>query len=222
MTAEYSDTYTSPVQRILIADDHVIVRRGIMQILLTVFSALEFGEAASADATLAAVSSGHWDLVILDLSLPGRGGLDILPALRRQEPDLAVLVLTMHTEEQYVRRAFRNGASGYLTKVEPTDRLIEAATRVLAGSKYLSPEMAERMAYTLDPSYTSPPHATLSLREFESLRLYGNGLQTAQIASALGVSVRTVRSYRLGLLHKLSLKSTQEIIYYAHRNGFVD
>jgi DNA-binding NarL/FixJ family response regulator len=166
MMTEHTDTESSLIKRILIADDHSIVRRGIKQILLTGFSALDFGEAGSGQAVLEAVGSGHWDLLILDLSLPDRNGLDLVPELRRLAPELRVLVLTMHPEEQYALRLFRSGVSGYLTKDSATDQLIEAATKVLAGGKYLSPEMAERMAQTLDGSQPGAPHEALSTREF--------------------------------------------------------
>jgi two-component system, NarL family, invasion response regulator UvrY len=208
-------------QRVLIADDYAIVRRGIEQTLCSGFSGLQFSEAGCAQAVLEAVRSQPWDLLILDLSLPDRSGLDIMPELRRLAPNLAVLVLTMHTEEQYALALLRSGVSGYLTKESAPEKLIEAVTKVMAGGKYIGPEMAERLALALSTPNPPAPHASLSPRELQIMRSIAAGMRPAQIAAALSCSPKTVATHRARILRKLNLKSTQQIIYYANRAGLV-
>ncbi|MEP7356138.1 MAG: response regulator transcription factor [Anaerolineales bacterium] len=208
--------------RILIADDHAVVRRGVSQILSGAFSPLEIREAASGQEVLAAIRQGQWDLLILDIGMPGGSGLEIMPALKQHAPELRILVLTIHAEEQFALRLLKSGISGYLTKERAPEELISAVKKILAGGKYVSPMLAERIAMSLDTSVDKLLHESLSDREFQVMRMIASGLSVAQIAEALSLHVRTVGTFRRHILRKLNLKSTQEIAYYAIRAGLID
>ncbi len=214
-------TSTTPL-RILVADDHAVVRRGVSQILKETFGPLEVGEAASGQEVMAAVRQGHWDLLTLDIGMPGGSGLEIMHALRQLAPDLRILVLTIHAEEQFALRLLKSGISGYLTKERAPEELIVAVKKILAGGKYVSPMLAERIAMSLDTSVNKLLHESLSDREFQVMRMIASGLSVAQIAHALSLHVRTVGTFRRHILRKLNLKSTQEIAYYAIRAGLID
>jgi DNA-binding NarL/FixJ family response regulator len=208
--------------RIVVADDHAVVRRGVSQILKDAFSALEIREAASGQDVLAAVRQGRWDLLILDIGLPNGSGLEIMPALRQLVPDLRILVLTVHAEEQFALRLLKSGIAGYLTKERAPEELVLAVKKILSGGKYVSPMLAERIAMSLDTSVDKLLHESLSDREFQVMRMIASGLSVAQIAQALSLHVRTVGTFRRHILRKLNLKSTQEIAYYAIRAGLID
>jgi two-component system invasion response regulator UvrY len=208
--------------RILVADDHAVVRRGVTQILSGNFSPLEVAEASSGQAVLAAVRKGPWDLLILDIGMPDGSGLEIMPAIRQLMPDLRILVLTIHAEEQFALRLLKSGISGYLTKERAPEELVQAVKKILGGGKYVSPMLAERIAMSLDTSADKLLHESLSDREFQVMRMIASGLSVAQIAKALSLHVRTVGTFRRHILRKLNLKSTQEIAYYAIRAGLVD
>jgi two-component system, NarL family, invasion response regulator UvrY len=208
--------------RVLIADDHPVVRLGVQQILATSFSPLEFGEAETGQAVLDMVRSAAWDLLVLDIGLPGRSGLEIMPELKRLAPDLRILILTMHAEEQFALRLFKSGVAGYLTKERAPDELIEATKKILGGGKYVSNALAERIALSLDASIDRLPHETLTDREFQVMRMMASGMTVAQIAKALSLHVRTVGSFRRHILRKPNLHSTPEIAYYAIRGGLID
>jgi two-component system, NarL family, invasion response regulator UvrY len=210
------------VIRILIADDHAILRRGLKEILTREFKDVLCGEAASAQQALAQAQNQAWDLVILDVTMPGRSGVDLLKDLKRVRPRLPVLVLSMHPEDQYGKRVLKAGAAGYMNKESAPDELIGAIRKVLAGGRYVSPHLAEKLAVDLGKATGRPAHETLSDREFEVLRMIASGKTVSQIASELHLSVTTVSTYRGRILEKMNLSSTAELMRYALLNHLVD
>ncbi len=208
--------------RILIADDHAILRRGLKEILEREIKDVVCGEAASAQQALAQAESRDWDLVILDVSMPGRSGVDMLKDLKRMRPKLPVLVLSMHPEDQYGKRVLKAGAAGYMNKESAPDELIKAVRKLLTGGRYVSAMLAEKLALDLGEQAGQPAHETLSDREFEVLRMIGSGKTVSQIAGELHLSVTTVSTYRARVLEKMSLTSTAELMRYALRNRLVD
>jgi DNA-binding NarL/FixJ family response regulator len=210
------------VIRLLVADDHAIVRRGLRQIVAEAPDLSVAGEAATADEVLARVEERSWDVVILDLSLPGGNGLDLLGEVKRRRPDLPVLILTVHSEEQYAVRALRAGAAGYLTKESAPEQLVEAVRKVVRGGKYVSPAVAERLAFTLGRDVDRPPHEALSDREYQVLRMVASGKTVSEIAEALSLSVKTVSTYRSRILEKMEMKTNAELTHYAIKNRLVD
>jgi two-component system, NarL family, invasion response regulator UvrY len=210
------------VIRLLVADDHAIVRRGLRQIVADAPDLSVAGEAATADEVLARVEERSWDAVILDLSLPGGNGLDLLAEVKRRRPDLPVLILTVHSEDQYAVRALRAGAAGYLTKESAPELLVEAVRKVVRGGKYVSPAVAERLAFNLGKDADRPPHETLSDREYQVLRMVASGKTVSEVAEALSLSVKTVSTYRTRILEKMGMKTNAELTHYAIKNGLVD
>ena len=210
--------------RILIADDHAILRRGLKEILVRELEGVECGEAGSAQQVLSEVQSDNWDLLILDVMMPGRSGLDILRDLKGLRPKLPVLVLSTYPEALLGKRALKAGASGYMNKECAPEDLIKAVRRVLAGGRYVSPALAEMLALDLELNRRGdePLHARLSDREMEVLRLMGTGKTVSQIADLLHLSVTTVSTYRAHILEKMQLTTTAELISYALRNGIVE
>lgn len=208
--------------RILIADDHPIVRRGLKEILVRELNDVICGEAGNAQQVLHLVQDQNWDLVILDVSMPGRSGLDILKDLKAIRPKLPILVLSMHPESQLGKRALRTGASGYMTKESAPEELIKAVRKVLAGGRYVSSAFGERLAWDLDAQVERPDHEKLSPREFEVLRMIALGKTVTQIAEDLHLSVPTVSTHRAHILQKLSLTTTAELIRYALLHRVVD
>ena len=207
--------------RVLIADDHAIVRRGLIEILRREFKDAVCGEAENAQQTLQ-VQAHDWDLVILDITMPGRSGVDALADLKRVKPNLPVLVLSMHPEDQYGKRVLRAGASGYMNKGSAPEELIKAIRRVLAGGRYVSPALAEVLASDLGRGGDRPLHERLSDRELEVLRMIGSGKAVSQIAEVLHLSVTTVSTYRARILEKMNLTTTGELMSYALRHRFAD
>jgi DNA-binding NarL/FixJ family response regulator len=207
------------VIRLLVADDHEIVRRGLRQIVAEAQDLTVAGEAATAEEVLLRVGERSWDAVILDLSLPGGNGLDLLAEVR---PDLPVLILTIHSEEQYAIRALRAGAAGYLTKESAPEQLVEAVRKVVRGGKYVSPAVAERLAYNLGRDPDRPLHETLSDREYEVLRMVASGQTVSEVAEALALSVKTVSTYRTRILEKMGMKTNAELTHYAIKNRLVE
>lgn len=201
--------------RVLIADDHAIVRRGLKETIRETFPKATFGEAATAQEALERVRQQDWDIVILDISMPGRSGLDILADLKRLRAKLPVLFLSMHPEEQYARRSLKAGAAGYLTKESIPDELKTAVRRVSAGGRYVSASLAERLAFDLREGGDLPVHELLSDREFQVLRMIAEGKTIKNIADDLSLSVKTVSTYRARILEKTGLKTTAELIRYA-------
>lgn len=201
--------------RILIADDHAVVRRGLKQILEEAVTGLVSGETANAEETVAAVREHDWDLVILDMSMPGTSGLTTLRDLKQLRPRLPILFLSIHPEEQYAPRVLRAGAAGYLTKDSAPNQLVDAVRKVLSGGKYVSPALAERLAQHLAVDAKNSLAETLSNREIEVLRKLGEGKTVTSIAAELGLSVKTVSTYRARIMVKLGANSTAELIRYA-------
>jgi DNA-binding NarL/FixJ family response regulator len=201
--------------RVLIADDHAVVRRGLKETVLEAFSKVTFGEAKTGQETLELVRRHDWDLVILDISMPGRSGLDILAELKKFRPRLPVLFLSMHPEEQYARRALKSGAAGYLTKESVADELKSAVKRVLGGGRYVSQTLAEKLAFDLREHGELPIHELLSDREFQVLRMIAEGKTIKGIAEELCLSVKTVSTYRARILEKTGMKTTAQLIRYA-------
>jgi two-component system, NarL family, invasion response regulator UvrY len=208
--------------RILIADDHEVVRQGVRQILVDEFDRITFGEAVNAAELLARAGQQKWDLVLLDISMPGRSGLEALAELKRQQPKVAVLVLSMFAEREYALRALKSGAAGYLTKQSLGRDLVAAVKKVLQGGRYISPALAELLAADLDANDNRPPHQTLSNREYEVMKLIAAGKSVKEIAGELSLGDKTVFTYRARLLEKLGLKSDVDIARYALRHGLVE
>ena len=208
--------------KVLIADDHAILRRGLKEILARELEGAVCGEAKDAQQVLASVQSDQWDLVILDLSMPGRSGLDVLRDIKGMRPKLAVLVLSMHPEDQYGKRILKAGAAGYMNKESAPEELIKAIRKVLAGGRYVSPALAERLALDLNEDVTRPLHEALSDREFEVLRMIASGKTLTQIAGELYLSVATVSTYRTRILEKMNMTTTAQIMRYALSNHLVD
>jgi two-component system invasion response regulator UvrY len=210
------------VIKVLIADDHAILRRGLKEILTHQLEGVVCGEAKDAQQVLAQVQSDQWDLVILDLSMPGRSGLDVLKDIKGMQPKLPILVLSMHPEDQYGKRIPKAGASGYMNKESAPEDLIKAIRKVLAGGRYVSPALAERLALHLNEDATRPLHETLSDREFEVLRMIASGRTVTQISEELHLSVATVSTYRARILEKMQMTTSAQVMHYAFSNRLVD
>ena len=210
------------MMKILIADDHAIVRRGLVQILADCPDTILVDEASDGNEALAKVDGGEFDLVLLDISMPGRGGLDVLKELKSRHPRLPVLVLSMHPEEQYAVRALRSGASGYLTKGSASDELVHAIRKVLSGGKYINSSLAEKLADALDSHAEEKLHETLSNREYQVLRMIGSGKTATRIALEMSLSVKTISTFRGRILHKMRMKNNAELTCYAIQNNLID
>jgi DNA-binding NarL/FixJ family response regulator len=208
--------------RILIADDHPVVRAGLRQILAEAIQPLQTAEAANAAEVLHALETGCWDLLLLDVSMPDRGGIDILKDVKARLPRLPVLMLSAHSEEQFAVRALRAGAAGYLTKDVVTDELIGAVRKVAGGGRYVTEALAERLAAGLDETAMRAPHELLSDREYQVLRGIGHGRTVSEIAAEMHLSVKTISTYRARLLEKLGLTSNAQLTRYALDNNLVD
>jgi len=207
--------------RVLIADDHSIVRRGLKQLLIDEFGSIQVGEAANARELLEIAAKSAWDIVLLDITMPGPSGLDVLKQLKDTCPAARVLVLSMHPEEQYAVRVLKAGAAGYVTKNTAAEVVPNAIRKVLAGGIYVSNALAEDLAQSLAGPSSKTPQENLSDREFQVLRLIGGGKSVKEIAFELSLSVKTVSTYRTRLLHKLNLSGTAELIRYALKEGLV-
>lgn len=207
--------------RILIVDDHAVVRRGLKQILNEAFRAAIFGEADSAQSALDKTMHEQWDAVVLDISMPGRGGVEVLKDIKKLRPKLPVLVLSMHPEDQFAVRVIRSGAAGYMTKESAPEELVGAVKKILEGGRYLSPELAEKLVLYLDIDPQKQPHESLSDREFQVLLMIGEGKTVRNIARELSLSDKTVSTYRTRLLEKMCLKNSAELIHYAVHHGLV-
>jgi DNA-binding NarL/FixJ family response regulator len=207
--------------RILIVDDHPIVRQGLRQTLADATDVGEIGEAANGQQALDLVRQSDWDAVVLDIGLPGRGGLDILKDIKHERPRLPVLILSMHPEDQYAIRALRAGAGGYLTKEAATEKLVDAIRKITSGGRFISPSLAERLAIELTDT-AGPPHASLSDREFEVLRLIASGLPVSGIADRMCLSVKTISTYRARILEKMRMKNNAELMQYVLTNRLLE
>jgi len=207
--------------RVLIVDDHAIVRRGLRELLSDEFRGAAFGEASTAQQALEQISKKEWDVALLDITLPGRSGLDLLKEVKAARPRLPVLVLSVHPEDQFAVRVLKAGAEGYLTKESAPEELVNAIRKILAGGQYVSPTLAEKLALGLRKDSTRAPHETLSDREYEIMCCIASGKTVTEIARELSLSPKTISTYRARLLEKLRVKNNAEIIRYAIRNGLV-
>lgn len=208
--------------KILIVDDHAVVRRGMKQILDEELGDATYGEAASAVEALQKLSRQCWDLIVLDISLPGRSGLDLLKELRSTFGGIPVLVVSIHPEEVYAVRVLRAGGAGYLSKDSAASELGKAVRKILSGGRYVSSALAEYLATHLDGACEHEPHELLSDREYEVLRLISCGKTAPEIADILHISAKTVSTYRTRLLRKMGLRTNADIAAYAVRNNLIN
>lgn len=208
--------------KVIITDDHPVVRSGLKQILDKCSDIEVVGEASHGSELIAQVMKNEYDVVLLDISMPGRNGLEILQVIKKLNPDIIVLILSIYPEEQYAVRAFKSGAAGYLTKDSIPDELITAIRIVSNGGKYITPSIAEKLACALDEISDKSFHEQLSDREYEVMCMIAEGIAIAVIAKELLLSPKTVSTYRERILYKLKLRSTSDIIRYAIKEGLVD
>jgi DNA-binding NarL/FixJ family response regulator len=208
--------------RILIADDHPVVRRGLKQTLAEESDLRVLGDAANGQEVLQFLAKQNWDVLILDLNMPGRNGLEILREVKERWPKLPVLVLSMHCEEQFGIQAIKAGAAGYLTKESAPDELVQAVRKVHGGGKYISPALAEHLASAVQAGEGRPPHEALTAREYDVLLRIAKGKTVTEIANELALSVKTVSTYRTRTLEKMNLSTNAELILYALRNRLVE
>ena len=207
--------------RVVIADDHDVIREGVKRILADAGNMRVVGEARAGQELLASGRAKPCDVVIMDLSMPGRGGLEALKELHSEYPKLPVLVLSMHSEEQYAVRVLKAGAAGYLTKVHVSAQLVDAIRKVVSGGKYLTPATADALAVNLGVDSEQPPHKRLSDREFQVLCLIGSGKTVSEIAEELSLSVQTISTYRAHILEKMGLENNAQLTRYALQHQLV-
>ena len=208
--------------RILIADDHALVREGLKQIVAETPDMVVAGEAASGQQALDLSLKNDWDVVLLDIGMPGRGGIEVLKQLKSEKPNLPVLVLSVYPEDQYAVRALRAGASGYVTKESAPKELIAAVRKVAQGGKYVSPSLAERLASDLGADAERPIHERLSDREYQVVLMLAAGKTVKEIAAELSLSVKTISTNRTRALNKTGLKNNAEIARYVAKHGLID
>ncbi len=209
------------VTKIIVVDDHLVVRKGLKKILDETDDIEVVDEASNGQEFLSKVSKENYDMVLLDIFLPDRSGLDILKYLKVRKPGLPVLILSMYPEEQYAVRTLRAGASGYLTKTSLSEELISAIRKVREGGKYVSPALAEKLACDLETDYDKPLHENLSDREYQVMCMIGSGKRVKDIAEELFLSVKTISTYRSRILEKMKMKNNAELTYYTVENKLV-
>ncbi len=209
------------IKRIIIADDHMIFREGLKQVIGTSTTLTVADEVGTGEELLRKVQENDYDLVILDISMPGRSGLDTLTELKKLQPKLPVLVLSMHPEGQYALRAFKSGASGYLTKGNPTSELLDALQKIAQGKKYVSADLAESLVAGLGETTPTEIQQNLSNREFQVLCMIASGKPVGKIATELSLSVKTISTYRTHILRKLNLQNNSEMTRFAMDNHLV-
>lgn len=206
------------IKKILIADDHAIVRRGLKELLTDAFPFTLIEEVEDGESLLKKVLKEQWDIVISDISMPGRSGLEILQEIKKYQPKLPVLIMSMHSEDQYAIRVFKAGAAGYLNKNFAPAELVNAINRIMLGKKYITPSIADKLANTLDQDSEKQSHETLSHREFEVFKMIAAGTSVSDIAEKLSLSGTTVSTYRARILNKMNLKSNADLTFYAIEN----
>ncbi|MFQ5709252.1 MAG: response regulator [bacterium] len=207
---------------ILIADDHVLIREGFQKLIEQEIGMSVVAKAENAAEVLDFTRENQCDVIVLDISMPGKSGFDLLKELKQQHPRIKVLILSMHPEDRFAIRALKSGAAGYITKESASEELIKAIRKVYDGGKYISQTLAEKLAFELDIATDKALHEQLSDREFQVFQLIGAGKTTNEIASKLSLSSSTVNTYRKRILEKTNLQSNAEIIHYAIRNKLVD
>src|SRR5882724_4720306 len=210
------------MKKILIVDDHEVLRYGVKRVFDKEPRTATFGEASTVQEALKLVRERDWDVVVLDLSLGDRSGLEVLKELKQIRPHLPVLILSLHSEEQFARRAFKAGAAGYITKDSPRAELVKAVNKVMSGGRYVSAAVAEKLIFDLEIGSGRPPHEALSNREFEVLRLIASGKTVSEIAGILSLSESTISTYRGRIMEKMGMKTNAELTHYAIQNKLVD
>jgi len=208
--------------KILVVDDHTIVREGLKQILSGVPDIIVAGEASDGNQALKQVRNGDYDLLLLDIAMPGVSGLEVLKQLKTERPDLPILMLSIYPEEQYAVRTLKAGASGYLTKESAPEELIAAIRKVCTGGKYVTSSLAEKLAHYLKADFEKPAHEHLSDREYQVVLMIASGKTVSQIATELSLSVKTISTNRSRALTKMGMKTNAELTYYAIKHGLVD
>ena len=208
--------------KLLIADDHAIFREGLKHILEECSDVTVAAEASNGPAVLEKIWTDKYDMVLLDISMPGMSGLEVLKQLKIEKPKLPVLVLSMHHEEQYAVRILRAGASGYLTKESAPDELITAIRKISQGRKYITSSLAERLAVEMETASEKPLHEILSDREYQVLRMIAAGRTIKQIAEDLSLSIKTVSTYRTRIMQKMNMKTNAELMHYAINQQLLD
>ena len=209
------------MMKVLIVDDHAIVRRGLRELLSDEFNGTSFGEASDARQALEQLRKKEWDVALLDIALPGKSGLDLLKELKAEWPALPVLVVSAHPEDQFAVRVLKAGAGGYMTKESAPEELAKAIRKILAGGRYVSSALAEKLALGVTKDPTRMPHETLSDREYDVMSRIASGKTVTEISEELSLSAKTISTYRARVLIKLSVKNSAAIVQYALRNGLV-
>jgi len=208
--------------KILVTDDHAMIRLGLKQVLAKHFPSAVVGEAQSAEEALEEVRRKTWDLLVLDISMPGRSGLDVLKDIHLAKPSLPVLIMSMHGEDQFAVRVLKAGAAGFISKHSAPDELVSAIQKILGGGKYVSSKVAERLVLDLGRETGRPPHELLSDRELQVMCMFASGKVNKQVAKELSLSVKTVSTYRARLLEKMNMQSNAELTHYAIKGGLVE
>jgi len=208
--------------RVLLADDHAIVRAGVKELLADTGDILVVGEASDGVETLSQVRAKDFDVAVLDMSMPGRSGIDLIKQIKQEKPGLPILVLSMHSEEQYAVRALKAGASGYLTKESAAEQLVAAIRRIAAGGAFVTPETALRLALGVNAPGGAAPHSLLSDREFQVFRLIASGSSISDIAKRLNLSVKTISTHKTRAMQKMGLANQSELIRYAIEHKLLD
>jgi len=208
--------------RVLLADDHAIVRNGLKEILESTGDIVVAAEATNGHEALARVRETEIDVAVVDLSMPGRSGIELIKLLKVERPKLRLLVLSMHSEQQYAVRAVRAGAAGYLTKESAADELVAAIRRIAGGGAYISPETAERLVLASNTGSDGPPHTQLSNREYEVFRALVDGKSVTDIAAGLNLSVKTISTHKSRILEKMGLANQADLVRYAVRHNLTD
>ncbi len=207
--------------RILIADDHAIVRKGLIEILREEYPSAQIEEVADADSLFKKTINAEWDVIISDLSMPGRSGLEALRQIKQYSPKVPVLILSVYPEDQYAIRVLKAGASGYINKDAAPTELVKAVQRVLQGRKYITSSIAEKLAGELDADPDKAPHELLSDREFDVMKLLASGKPVSEIASLLSLSPTTISTYRARIMEKMNLKTNADLTRYALSTGLI-
>ncbi|HEX4084199.1 MAG TPA: response regulator transcription factor [Chthoniobacteraceae bacterium] len=207
--------------KVLVVDDHPLVRRGIVETICEALANTVVGEASNSQGGLEMVWKEHWDVIVIDIAMPGRSGLDLLKDIRHERPKTPVLVLSTYSEDQFAIRTLRSGADGYLTKDVVELELVSAIKRLLAGGKYIRASLAEKLASHLDVNANKPPHQSLSDREYQVMRMIASGQTPKEIAAELCLSIKTVSTFRSRILKKMAMKNNAEVMRYAMENGLV-
>jgi two-component system, NarL family, invasion response regulator UvrY len=208
--------------KVLIADDHAVFREGLKRILNEAADISEVGEAANAAQLVRSISDRRWDVILLDINMPGKSGLEVLKEIKQTNPRLSVLILSMYPEKQFAVRVIKAGAAGYITKGAAGSEVLQAIRKVYRDGKYISDSVAEHLAMAVEQPVDRPLHESLSDREFEVLRMVGSGKTVSEIAEELSLSVKTISTYRTHILEKMNLKNNAEIMQYVITHGLAD